>query len=82
MLERLKENHPEVSSDDIMKTMKKTVDKLKKNTSKEEKLDALSDIIELSKVMIDVVGITNDEYFEHLNARRAEIGTFTKETEV
>lgn len=78
MLVRSNGGHQDVSTDDAIKAIKKLAGQLPK-LSDDAKLDALVDITELSKVMIDILGISNDEYFKRLNERRVQFGTFAKE---
>ena len=80
MLERSKEGCSTDKIDDVTKTIKSALAGLKKTTPKETKLDSLVDIMELVKIAMNTSGITDSEFFAHLNKRREEVGVFAVDT--
>lgn len=76
MLERSKNGCNTNNLDDVTKSIKSSVTKLKKSASKDVKLNSLVDIMELIKVAMLVSEISDEEFFEHMKKRREEYGVF------
>lgn len=76
MLERSENGCSTDNIDDVTKTIRSSLSKLKKSTDKDTKLDGLVDIVELVKVALQVANISNTDFYNHIQKRRNECGVF------
>lgn len=82
MLERSQNGCSADNIDDVTKTIRSSLSKLKKSTDKETKLNGLVDIVELVKVALQVSDISNEEFYNHIQKRRAECGVFVTDNKL